>query len=191
VDCHTPRQARESATALDGAGLATRGARRGGSHASELWGNGRRNHGCPPSLFRETQAAQRDRLVTSIATAGLTAAAVWYLLSGTLAAMSIPIALVVAGVVYHLSGREYDPVVRTKTRKLVIEQKGGEEPVPTSVAVAVAVAPDGLVIEQLGATMRAAWNQVPTSDRATFVRLAREYLGLSPSLSVEGAPDRA
>jgi hypothetical protein len=90
-------------------------------------------------LFLETEAAQRDRLVSSIATTGLTAAAVWYLLSGTLAVLSIAVALVVAGVVYHLSGREYDRVVRTKTRKLVVEQMGGEEPVPMSVAVS----PDG------------------------------------------------
>jgi hypothetical protein len=167
-------------------------------------------------LFFETEAAHRDRLVTSIATAGLTAAAVWYLLSGTLAATSILIALVVAAVVYHLSGREYDRVVRTKARKLVVEQMGGEDPVPMSVAVS----PDGLVIEQLGATMRFEWNRIlkmvdrpngvefvaarpkalmvvrsrafpSVSDRATFVRLARKYLGSNGSLSVEEAAEPA
>ncbi len=167
-------------------------------------------------LFLETESAQRDRLVTSIATAGLTAAAVWYLLSGTLAALSIAVALVVAGVVYHLSGREYDRVVRAKTRKLVVEQMGGEEPVPMSVEVS----PDGLVIEQLGATMRFEWNRIlkmvdrpagvefvaarpkalmvvrsrafsSITDRAAFVRLAREYLGSPGSMSVEEAGEPA
>jgi len=159
-------------------------------------------------LYLETEAARRDRRLASIAAAGLTGAAVWYLLSGMLAALSIPIALAVAGVVYRLFQREYDRVVRNKTRKLVVEQMGGEDPVPMSVAVS----PDGLVVEQLGATMRFEWDRIlkmvdrpagvefvaarpkalmvvrsrafpSVSDRAAFVRLAREYLGANPSMA--------
>lgn len=152
-------------------------------------------------LFFDTDAARRDRRVASLATAGVTAAAVWFLLSSTFALLAVLIALVAGVLGFQLFRREYDRLARRKTRNLLVEQLGGDDPVP----LAISLFPEGIVVEQQGATLRVEWDRVSqlvdrpigveftverprslivvrsrafpsVAERAAFVRLARQYM---------------
>jgi hypothetical protein len=162
-------------------------------------------------LYKRTRSARRDRVIASLLAALLVGVVVYSLLLSTLPwLLAGYIALAGAVLTFAQFGRDYQRIIRKKTRKLVAEQLGGEAPVP----VTVALLPEGLVVEQLGTQVRFGWERIDrvvdqpagielhagrpgglvmvrsrafgsTAERAAFVRLARGYAGRAPTRTPE------